>query len=84
MINYKKKLFSAPGTYCPENVKLDRTPQFTFGLRTPLKKINDTPGNCNEKDLIFFIFTSIYFDTYNLEKFNPNNIYILDNFFYEN
>lgn len=34
----------APGTYCPEKIKLDNAPQFTFGLKTSLNKPSDTPG----------------------------------------
>lgn len=34
----------APGTYSPEKVKLDATPRYSFGLRTPLDKPSDTPG----------------------------------------
>lgn len=37
--------FSAPGTYSPEKVKLDNTPQYSFGIRPPLEKPSDTPGN---------------------------------------
>lgn len=36
--------FSAPGTYSPEKVKLDSTPQYSFGIRPPLEKSSDTPG----------------------------------------
>lgn len=46
----------APGTYCPEKFKLDHAPQFSFGIRTSLDKISDTPGNCIR---IFFAITLI-------------------------
>lgn len=34
----------APGTYHPEKMRMDKAPQFTFGLRTSLDKPSDTPG----------------------------------------
>ena len=34
----------APGAYCPEKVRLDKAPQYSFGLRTIVEKPNDTPG----------------------------------------
>lgn len=44
IINYLYIMISAPGTYCPEKVRLDNAPQFSFGLRPPLEKPSDTPG----------------------------------------
>lgn len=38
-------MISAPGTYYPEKVRLNNTPQFSFGLRPSLEKPSDTPGN---------------------------------------
>lgn len=38
-------IFSAPGAYSPEKVKLDATPQYSFGIRHAAEKPNDTPGN---------------------------------------
>lgn len=45
MNNYLYIMISAPGTYCPEKVRLNNTPQFSFGLRPSLEKPSDTPGN---------------------------------------
>lgn len=47
--DWKKKnklifLLIAPGAYCPEKVKLDSSPQFSFGLRLAVEKPSDTPG----------------------------------------
>lgn len=39
--------FTAPGTYCPEKVQLDKAPQFSFGVRPPLEKLDDIPGGKN-------------------------------------
>lgn len=40
-------IFSAPGAYSPEKMKLDTTPKYSFGLRTSLDKPSDTPGIIN-------------------------------------
>jgi len=48
----------APGTYQPEKTKLDSVPQFTFGLRTPLDKPSDTPGNTRKKEPRFQVHLS--------------------------
>lgn len=34
----------APGTYCPEKVKLDLTPQYSFGFKVEQLEKNDIPG----------------------------------------
>lgn len=38
----------APGAYCPEKIKLDPSPQFSFGLRPAVEKPSDTPGIHNK------------------------------------
>lgn len=40
-----KEILSAPDAYSPEKVKLDATPQYSFGIRHAPDKISDTPGN---------------------------------------
>lgn len=37
-------IFLAPGTYCPEKVNLDRAPQYSFGRRTSIDRVDHTPG----------------------------------------
>jgi len=46
--------FSAPGTYYPEKVKLDTTPQYSFGIKPSLEKANDTPGKYIDMLLIIY------------------------------
>lgn len=33
-----------PGQYAPEKTKLDKTPQYSFGLRPDISKPSDVPG----------------------------------------
>lgn len=70
----KKTDFSstAPGAYCPEKVKLDPSPQFSFGLRPAVEKPNDTPGIYYESFIIeclcwiciFFHFSAWYIQSW--------------------
>jgi len=52
-------MIPAPGTYNPE--KPEHTPNYSFGLKTPLGKPSDTPGkylflkHINFKRHIFFV-----------------------------
>lgn len=46
--------FSAPGAYSPEKIKLDAAPKYSFGLRTPLDKPNNTPGS-----LLYFLIVRL-------------------------
>lgn len=51
-INIENLFFHpAPGTYCPEKVKLDHTPQYSFGRRTSVDKTDDVPGKKTDKCL---------------------------------
>lgn len=34
----------APGTYKPENSKLDHTPAYSFGVKAKSAKVSATPG----------------------------------------
>lgn len=34
----------APGTYMPEKVVLDHSPAYSFGAKTAIEKVNDTPA----------------------------------------
>ncbi len=34
----------APGTYSPEKVVLNKSPKFSFGIKTHRKIVNDNPG----------------------------------------
>ena len=36
--------FSAPGSYSPEKYVLDKSPQYSFGRRTSIDRLSDTPG----------------------------------------
>lgn len=36
--------FVAPGTYSPEKVNLDKSPRYSFGLKTSYEKTSDIPG----------------------------------------
>lgn len=55
----RKIYFVAPGAYCPEKVKLDKAPQYSFGLRTPIEKPNDTPGISSHK-LPLYLYSLYY------------------------
>lgn len=69
-------IYPAPGAYCPEKVKLNNAPQYSFGLRTPLEKLNDTPGKIYswsyrlDNVIIIWIFFVIAPGTYSPEKVN--------------
>lgn len=38
-------LITAPNDYCTEKVNLDKTPEYSFGLKPVLDKSSDIPGN---------------------------------------
>lgn len=38
-------LIAAPNDYCTEKVNLDKTPEYSFGLKHTLDKPSDIPGN---------------------------------------
>lgn len=52
----EKNQFLAPGTYTPEKVNLDKAPQYSFGIRTPLDKPNTNPGIIYNHFIIFVIY----------------------------
>ena len=41
---YKKKICLAPGTYSPEKVNLDKSPEYSFGIRVENHKTESIPG----------------------------------------
>lgn len=36
--------FQGPGKYAPEKTNLDKTPQYSFGLRPDISKPSNVPG----------------------------------------
>lgn len=53
-------LFSAPGTYSPEKVNLDKAPRYSFGHRVQNEKPSDTPG----KYFTFLVYDKSYLVVY--------------------
>lgn len=50
-----------PGQYAPEKTKLDKTPQYSFGLRPDISKPSDVPGKYLKKYIAKAIFLRKYF-----------------------